>query len=62
MMADPDLFRAAMEYTATITPVQRILERPAVAQAIKAAFEALRHAPPPVLPGPNRSQLLELVS
>jgi 2-polyprenyl-6-methoxyphenol hydroxylase-like FAD-dependent oxidoreductase len=62
MMADPDLFRAAMEYTATITPVQRILERPAVAQAINAAFEALRHAPPPVLPGPNRSQLLELVS
>jgi hypothetical protein len=25
MMADPDLFRAAVEYIATITPVQRIL-------------------------------------
>jgi hypothetical protein len=62
MMADPDLFRAAVEYIATITPVQRILERPAVAQAIGVAFEALRHSPPPRTPGPDRSQLLELVS
>ncbi len=62
MMADPDLFRAAIEYIATITPVQRILERPAVTQAINVAFEAMRHMPPPGLPGPNRSQLLELVS
>ena len=62
MMADPDLFRAAIEYTATITPVQRILERPAVAQAINVTLEAMKRTPPPRLPGPDRSQLLELVS
>jgi hypothetical protein len=62
MRADPDLFRAAIEYTATITPVQRILERPAVAQAINVTLEAMKRTPPPRLPGPDRSQLLELVS
>jgi len=29
MVADPDLFRAALEYIGTITPVQDILRRPA---------------------------------
>jgi len=62
MMADANLFRAAIEYTATITPVQRILERPAVTDAINVAVEAMKHVPPPTMPGPNRSQLLELVS
>jgi len=62
MMADPKLFRAALEYIATITPVQRILERPAVTEAINVAFEAMKHMPPPTMPGPTRSQLLELVS
>jgi 2-polyprenyl-6-methoxyphenol hydroxylase-like FAD-dependent oxidoreductase len=62
MMADANLFRAAIEYTATITPVQRILERPAVTEAINVAVEAMKHMTPPTMPGPNRSQLLELVS
>src|SRR4029453_15980428 len=62
MMADANLFRAAIEYIATITPVQRVLERSAVAEAINGAVEAMKHMPPPPMPGPNRSQLLELVS
>lgn len=62
MMSGPDLFRAGLEYTATITPVQRILERPGVDEAITAALEALKQAPPPRMPGPDRRQLLELVS
>jgi 2-polyprenyl-6-methoxyphenol hydroxylase-like FAD-dependent oxidoreductase len=62
MMADANLFRAAIEYIATITPVQQILERPAVTEAISVAVEAMKHMPPPTMPGPDRSQLLELVS
>jgi hypothetical protein len=62
MMADPNLFRAAVEYIATITPVQRILERPAVTEAINVAVEAMKHLPPPTTPGPDRSRLLELVN
>lgn len=60
--ADPDLFRAGLEYIGTITPVQRILERPAVAEAVLAAREKMKHAPPPQMPGPDRNQLLALVS
>jgi hypothetical protein len=62
MMADANLFRAAIEYITTITPVQRVLERPAVAQAINVAVEAMKHLPAPTMPGPDRRQLLELVS
>jgi hypothetical protein len=60
--ADPDLFRAGLEYIGTITPVQRILERPAVAEAVLAAREKMKHAPPMQMPGPDRNQLLALVS
>lgn len=60
--ADPDLFRAGLEYIGTITPVQRILERPAVAEAVHAAREKMKHAPPVQMPGPDRNQLLELMS
>ena len=62
MMADANLFRAAIEYIATITPVQRVLERPAVTEAIDVAVEAMKQMPPPTMPGPTRSQLLELVN
>lgn len=62
MMASPDLFRTALEYLGTITPVQEILARPGVGEAIQQAQAALRAAPPPPPPGPNRAQLLELVS
>jgi 2-polyprenyl-6-methoxyphenol hydroxylase-like FAD-dependent oxidoreductase len=58
---DPDLFRAAMEYVATITPVQRILARPDVAERMRAARAAAPDVPPFVPPGPDREQLLALV-
>ena len=61
MAADPDLFRDAMEYVGTVTPVQQILERPHVVQRIAAAREAMKAAPRPPIPGPNRAQLLQLV-
>jgi hypothetical protein len=61
MAADPDLFRDAMEYVGTVTPIQRILERPEVVQRIAAAREAMKGAPRPPIPGPNRAQLLQLV-
>jgi 2-polyprenyl-6-methoxyphenol hydroxylase-like FAD-dependent oxidoreductase len=58
---DPDLFRAGFEYIGTITPVQDILKRPAVAEGLQAAREAMKHAPPVRIPGPDRTRLLELV-
>ena len=62
MLVDPDLFRAALEYVGTITPIQQILRRPDVNQRIDAARARLQGAPPPRLPGPDRKQLLELVA
>jgi hypothetical protein len=61
MPIDPDLFRAGLEYIETITPVQEIVKRSAVVDAIDAAREATKHAPPVQMPGPDREQLLELV-
>ena len=61
MGAHPDLFRAALEYVGTITPVQQILARPDVAERIRAARAAMPAAPPRPLPGPDRQQLLDLV-
>ncbi len=62
IIADPDLFRAGLEYIGTITPVQQILARPDVVQRMAAAREALKGQPRPPLPGPTREQLLQLVS
>ena len=59
--ASPDLFRDAMEYVGTVTPVQEILARPQVIERIAAAREAMKGVPRPPMPGPNRSQLLEIV-
>jgi 2-polyprenyl-6-methoxyphenol hydroxylase-like FAD-dependent oxidoreductase len=61
MLANPDLFRAGLEYIGTITPVQQILRRPAVIEAVLAAREAMKHAPPARMPGPDRTRLLELL-
>jgi hypothetical protein len=62
MPADPDLFRAGLEYVGTLTPVQEILRRPEVQTKIAAAMQAVRASgPPPGLPGPNRGQLLALL-
>ena len=60
MAANPDLFRDALEYIGTVTPVQEILERPQVVQRIAAAREAMTGTPRPPIPGPNRTQLLQL--
>jgi 2-polyprenyl-6-methoxyphenol hydroxylase-like FAD-dependent oxidoreductase len=60
MGADPDLFRAGLEYIGTLTPVQTILERPDVIDRIRAARKVLRHAPPVSMPGPTRQHLLEI--
>jgi 2-polyprenyl-6-methoxyphenol hydroxylase-like FAD-dependent oxidoreductase len=61
MAADADLFRAALEYNGTITPVQTILRRPDVVERMEAARQALKDLPPPAMPGPNRKQLLDIV-
>ena len=52
--ANPDLFRDALEYIGTVTPLQEILERPAVIQRLAAAREALKDIPRPPIPGPTR--------
>ena len=62
MMADADLFRAGLEYVATITPIHEIFCRPAVADGVRAALEAMRDWGPLQLPGPDRPQLLALVA
>jgi hypothetical protein len=61
MGADPDLFRAALEYIGTLTPIQTILNRPDVREGIRATQERMKHVPPMPLPGPSRTQLLELL-
>jgi 2-polyprenyl-6-methoxyphenol hydroxylase-like FAD-dependent oxidoreductase len=61
MGADPDLFRAGLEYVGTVTPLQEILARPDVSQRMRAAADAMKHRPPMQLPGPSRQQLLEIV-
>ena len=63
MLTDADLLRAALEYTSTLTPVQEVLRRPEVTAKIAAGMEAIRaNGPPPPPPGPDRAQLLGLLS
>ena len=62
MSADPDLFRAGLEYIGTITPIHVIVARPEVARRITAVMDAMQTSPPPPSPGPDRSALLQLVS
>jgi 2-polyprenyl-6-methoxyphenol hydroxylase-like FAD-dependent oxidoreductase len=61
MIADPDLYRAALEYIATVTPIQEILRRPEVAERIRVAAERVKDAPQTRPPGPDRQQLLDLL-
>jgi 2-polyprenyl-6-methoxyphenol hydroxylase-like FAD-dependent oxidoreductase len=58
MAADVGVFRAALEYLGTITPIQEIVRRPAVARSIQ---DTPSDVMPLVTPGPDRAQLLELV-
>ena len=59
--ADPDLFRDALEYIGTVTPIQNILARSQVKQRVQAARERIQSSPPMAIPGPNREPLLELM-
>jgi 2-polyprenyl-6-methoxyphenol hydroxylase-like FAD-dependent oxidoreductase len=61
LIADPDLFRAALEYVGTITPIQDIVRRPDVAERIRAATESLGSTPLQ-MPGPDRKQLLAILA
>ena len=62
MAFDPDLYRAALEHIGTVTPIQEVLARPGVSDAIRAVRERLKNTPPPSMPGPNRQQLLDIIS
>ncbi len=63
MLADPDLFRAGLEYTGTLTPAQEVLRRPEVIAKIAAVSEAQRSSGvQPDLPAPDRRQLLALLA
>jgi 2-polyprenyl-6-methoxyphenol hydroxylase-like FAD-dependent oxidoreductase len=61
MATDPELFRAALEYVGTITPLQDLFRRPAVATRVRGAMDAMRESGPVPIPGPDRAQLLALV-
>lgn len=60
-VADPDLFRAVVEYVATLTPLQDIVARPDVVDRVRAVKETVGDPPAPDLPGPDRQQLLEIM-
>ena len=62
MALDPELYRAALEYVGTVTPIQQVLARPSVRAALSAARDMVKNARPPQIPGPNRQQLLEIVA
>jgi len=51
-----------MEYVGTITPIQAIFARPGVAPGVAAGPAAAAGTPPVRLPGPDRGQLLEMLS
>jgi hypothetical protein len=61
MGTDPELFRAALEYVGTITPLQDLFQRPAIAARVRGALAAMGDSGPMPVPGPDREQLLTLV-
>jgi 2-polyprenyl-6-methoxyphenol hydroxylase-like FAD-dependent oxidoreductase len=62
MVGDPDLFRTGLEYIGTLTPVQEIFRRPGAAERIRSVAQAVIAGGARPIPGPDRQQLLELVS
>jgi hypothetical protein len=54
---DPEIFRAAMEVVACITPLAQVLMRPSVRERIAAGAD---QSPMP-MPGPTRAELLALL-
>lgn len=61
MTTDIELFRAALEYIATLTPIAEILRRTHIAQRLEALKRSSDNAPVPGLPGPDRAALLEIL-
>jgi 2-polyprenyl-6-methoxyphenol hydroxylase-like FAD-dependent oxidoreductase len=61
MAMDPELFRAALEYVGTITPLQDVFQRPAVVARMRGALDTIGESGPVPIPGPDRAQLLALV-
>jgi 2-polyprenyl-6-methoxyphenol hydroxylase-like FAD-dependent oxidoreductase len=59
---DPDIARATLEYIGTLTPIQEIADRPDLRDKLTAVKQSTNDAPPPAIPGPDRAQLLELIS
>jgi len=59
---DGDIARANLEYIGTLTPIQEIAVRPDLREKLTAVKQSINDAPPLAIPGPNRVQLLELVS
>ena len=55
---DADVFRAFVETFMCLALPQEVIQRP----GIKDAVEQLGHESPPPAPGPNRQQLLQLLS
>jgi len=62
MASDPVLYRAALEYIGTLTPLHEVVQRPAVAERIDAMIgRTPPGAPDVVVGGPTRVELLALV-
>lgn len=60
--ADPDIARALLEYVGVLTPLQAIAARPALRDRLAALRLSANDVAPAALPGPDRSELLELVA
>ena len=61
MTTDIGLFRAALEYIATLTPIEEILRRPHVAQQLQEFKRSSGNVAAPPIPGPDRGALLEIL-
>ena len=61
MTTDLELFRAALEYVATLTPIQEILRRTDIAQRLDEFERSSGNVMAPLIPGPDREALLEIL-
>lgn len=60
VMTDPELYRAALEYVATLTPLHEVLARPEIRERLDARMGAAGPARTDSPPGPTREELLKL--
>jgi flavin-dependent dehydrogenase len=59
---DPDIARANLAYIGTLTPIQEIADRPDLRDKLTEVKQSINDAAPSAIPGPDRAQLLDLVS